>query len=100
MPGIHSPYSPQRLVFGRDPISFGDCPPIQTDCAEDAMAFLSRLEKEQKEVQKKITKIHKAQMEKFQQKFRTLSLAPSDKVWVKNVPGKFKLDSTSARWTK
>ena len=34
LPGIHSPYSPHRLVFGRDPIGFGDCPPVQDDCAE------------------------------------------------------------------
>ena len=61
LPGIHSPYSPHRLVFGRDPIGFVDCPLVQDDCAEDALTFFSRLEKEQREVQKKLKKIHAAQ---------------------------------------
>ena len=28
LPGINSPYSPHRLVFGRDSIGFGDCPRV------------------------------------------------------------------------
>ena len=92
LPGIHGPYSPHRLVFGRDPIGFGDCPPVQDDCAEDALTFFSRLEKERREVQKKLKKIHAAQRNKFLQKFPTLNLLPGDKVWVKNLPGQSKLD--------
>ena len=41
LPGIHSPYSPHKLVFGRDPIGFGDCLPVQDECAEDALTFFS-----------------------------------------------------------
>ena len=37
--GTHSPYRPHRLVVGRDPIGFGDCPPVQTDHAEDVLNF-------------------------------------------------------------
>ena len=60
LPGIHSPYSPHRLVFGRDPIGLGDCPSVQTHRAEDALKCVSRLEEERREVQKRITKIQKA----------------------------------------
>ena len=28
LPGAVAPYSPQRLVFGRDPIGVGDLPPV------------------------------------------------------------------------
>ena len=41
---------------------------------------------------KKITKVHKAQMEKCWQRFPILSLADGDQMWVKKLPGESRLD--------
>ena len=91
--GIHSPYSPHRVVFGRwclgaTPSGLG----IAHQSAEDALRYFSRMAKERREVQKKLKKIHAAQRDRFHRKFRTLNLVPGDKVWVKNLPGQSKLD--------
>ena len=44
IPGPISGYSPHYLVFGRNPIGFGDCPPIlpQSEC-RDAVGFFQQL---------------------------------------------------------
>ena len=60
LPGAVSGYSPHRLVFGRDPMGFGDCPPIiPKDGSEDAASFFNRLISERRQVQKKLCQIHK-----------------------------------------
>ena len=43
-------------------------------------------------MQKRITKVDNIEMGKFLPKFQMLSLAPGDKVWVRNLPWESKLD--------
>ena len=59
-------YSPQQLVFGREPMGLGDCPPISpTTGCEDALQFFERLISERKQVQKRLTDIHRKAMEEY-----------------------------------
>ena len=52
-------FSPHRLVFGRDAIGFGDCPPVSVaQGSEDARTFFQRLVSERAQVRKKLTAIH------------------------------------------
>ena len=40
LPGLVAPYSPHRLVFGRDLVGFGEvAPTVPGDGAEDAQQF-------------------------------------------------------------
>ena len=57
-------YSPHRLVFGRAPMGLGDCPPINPTAGyENALQFFERLISERKQVQKRLTDIHRKAME-------------------------------------
>ena len=59
LPGAVSGFSPHRLVFGRDPIGFGDHPPMAPDYgSEDAYQFFQRVRREREYVSAKLTKIH------------------------------------------
>ena len=59
LPGALAPYSPHRFLFRRDPIGFGDMPPIvdENGC-EDALDFFLCLGREREEVPQKLTTIH------------------------------------------
>ena len=59
MPGAVSGFSPHRLVFGRDPIGFGDHPPMAPDYgSEDVYQFFQRVRRKREYVSAKLTKIH------------------------------------------
>ena len=43
LPGAVALYYPHKLLFGRDPISFGDLSPmVSKDVSEDALKFFNR----------------------------------------------------------
>ena len=87
LPGVVSPYSPHRLVFGRDPIGFGDCPPHELEYGqEDALQFFDRVSKERQLVQTRLTKIHADARKKWMAKHPPLSLSVGDRVWVRYLP--------------
>ena len=66
LPGAIAPYSPHRLLFERDPIVFGDMPPIVEDNGcEDGLDFLLRLGREHEEVQQKLAAIRGKYENKF-----------------------------------
>ena len=103
LPGAVSGYSPHRLVFGRDLMGFGDCPPmIPEDGSEDAVLFFNRLISERKQVQTKLSQIHKRQKREFCKKHPLQVFNPGDRVWVrihkdlKNCPNTSKVDES---WT-
>ena len=51
LPGADSGYSPHRLIFGGDPVGWGDCLPVSLqDGAEDAGQFFGRMLDERAEV--------------------------------------------------
>ena len=59
LPGLIAPYSPLRIVFGRDPVGFGDLPPfVPGDGAEDAIQFFQREAAERKAGCNSLTAIH------------------------------------------
>ena len=78
LPGAIAPYTPHRLLFGRDPIGFGDMPLIVDHNAwEDALGFFLRLGREREEVQQKLAAIH----EKHEKLWEV-----GDRIWVCNFP--------------
>ena len=59
LPGAVHPYSSHRLVFGREPIGWGDCPPyVDEEGCEDAGVFFRRLVQERDAVRDKLQSIH------------------------------------------
>ena len=54
IPGVVSGYSPHYLMFGKNPVGFGDCPPmIPEHGSEDAVQFFSKLIEDRRYVQEK-----------------------------------------------
>ena len=59
LPGPISGYSLHRLLFGRDPVGFGEHPPLVPDHgSEDALQFFRRVESKRNYVRTKLTEIH------------------------------------------
>ena len=85
--GAVAPYSPHRLLFGRDPIGFGDMPPIvdENGC-EDALDFFLRLGRELKELQQKLTAIHEKHEKEFRKAHPEKLWEVGDRVWVRDLP--------------
>ena len=55
LPGAVAPYSPHRLVFGRDPIGVGNLPlVVDSEGCEDAPQFFKRVAAERELVQEKL----------------------------------------------
>ena len=96
MPGLILPYSPYRIVFGRDPPGLGDIPPakpmrVNVSCEE----WFSQIEKIRKSVQSKLSSIHDRIRQQFLKDHKSFAYEPGDKVWVRNSPirtGSTKLD--------
>ena len=80
-------------------MGFGDCPPIiPEDGSEDAVSFCNRLISERKQVQTKLSQIHKRQTRDFLKKHPLQVFNPGDRVWahihkdLKNCPNTSKVD--------
>ena len=87
LPGIVAPYSPHRLVFGRDPPGFGDCPPyVSEEGSEDALDFFSRLADERQRVKSKLESLHAAVAKRFSSSISPLSFEEGDRVWLRDLP--------------
>ena len=85
LPGAVHPYSPHRLVFGREPIGWGDCPPyVDEEGCEDAGAFFRRLVQERDAIRDKLHAIHEREYRKFLKAHPPQFFRPGDKVWVRN----------------
>ena len=92
LPGLLSPSSPQGMVFGRDPVGFGDCPPLDVvERNEDAVQFFDRVSHERKVVQDKLHKIHERERKAWMAKHPRHEFFPGQKVWVRKLPGGSKL---------
>ena len=83
-PGPVSGYSPYRIVFGRNPVGFGDCPPtIPQDGCQDAENVFLDLVATRKFVKDTLTKVHAMLSEQFLRKHPRQVLKSGDKVWIK-----------------
>ena len=102
LPGVIAPYSPHRLVFGRDPIGLGDYPAfVPSDGCVDAISFFQNVADERKEVKQKLTAIHNQIAQKFQNKFLGQNFVAGDRVWVANrkrAPGQILADKLGRIW--
>ena len=85
LPRAVVPYSPHRLVFGRDPIGVGDVPPVvDSEGCEDATQFFKRVAAERELVQEKLDAIHRTQLDKFLKEHPPSVFIAGDRVWVQN----------------
>ena len=84
LPGVYNPYSPHYLVFGRNPISFRDVPPLEEpqDCP-DATQYYSIRKKISGEVQKAVQAIHSKIAARYEKTFSGKRYAKGEKVWLK-----------------
>ena len=84
LPGPISGYSPHRLLFGRDPVGFGEHPPLVADHgSEDALHFFRRVESERNYVRTKLTQIHAKLTAAFNKAHPTRVFQPGERVWVR-----------------
>ena len=83
-PGRIAGYSSYRLIFGRHPIGFGDGPPIlpRSEC-QKAVDFFRDSTVDREGVQKRLSAIHKREMERYRAKHPQQVFKPGEKVWVK-----------------
>ena len=85
LPGAVSPYSPHRLVFGRDPLGVADLPPVvDSEGCEDATKDFPRVAAERELVQEKLQAIHKKQLDKFLEQHPPSVSVAGDRVWLQN----------------
>ena len=95
LPGVISIFSPHSLLYGREPVGFGDVAPLVDECdgAEDAERFFDRLVEERTHVQSQLTALDKKEEAKSLKKHPPQRFQPGDWVWVRNVDDK----STAAK---
>ena len=85
LPGPVAPYSPHRLVFGRDPIRFGEVPPLTVDTwVEDATEYFRRAKDERQLIPSKLVDLHAREYQAFLKKHPSLQFKEGDRVWVQN----------------
>ena len=84
LPSRIAPYSPHRLVFGRDPVAFGDIPPfVPEDGAGDALGLFQRVAAKRMEGCDRLTKIHDRILRDSTAKYKAQGFEEADKVWVR-----------------
>ena len=102
LPGVIAPYSPHRLVFGRDPIGLGDYPAyVPSDGCVDAISFFQKIADERKRVKKELTAIHDKIAQQLQGKYLVQNFVAGDRVWVRNrkrAPGHVLADKLDRIW--
>ena len=94
-PGVTTGYSPHRLVVGRNPIGFGDQPPVSPDFGcEDTHQFFKRVQKERAFVPDQLSRMHEQKAQEFLKAHPPQRFELGDRVWLKVVrrPGEDKLD--------
>ena len=97
--GLIAPYSPHRLVFGRDPVGFDVVPPfVPEDGAEDALGFFQRLAAERKEVWDRLAKIRDRIPRDSTAKYKAQRFQEGDKVWVQVRPNDRRFDKLKRIW--
>ena len=79
MRGAVSGYSPHRLLFGIDPVGWGDCLPVSLqDGAEDAGQFFGAMLDERAEVRKRLEDLHAKEFAKILAKHPEQSFKPGE----------------------
>ena len=82
VPGPVHGYSAHQLVFGRNPIGFGDCPPVIPEHgSEDAVSFFKRLAQDRLHVRDALPKIHKKLCTQFESEHPLHVYQAGERVW-------------------
>ena len=84
IPGVVSGYSPHYLMFGRNPIGFGDCPPVIPEHgSEDAVQFSSKLIEDRRYVQEQLQAQHDKLAKAYHKAHPTHVYEKGERVWYK-----------------
>ena len=87
LPGFVAPYSPHRLVFGRDPVGLGEVPStVPGEGAEDVQQFCSRLVTERQQVKIALKCLHDKESGALRNKFQVQPFRSGDRVWLRDRP--------------
>ena len=69
LPGPIAPYSPQRLVFGWDPIGFGEVSPLTVDTPVEYMThYFRRVQAERQLIKTRLVDVHAREYQAFLKK--------------------------------
>jgi hypothetical protein len=86
-PGLIQPYSPHKIVFGRDPVGPGMLPfEGVTKISQSCKAWFNELIELRNQVRQSIIKAHKDAARILRRQFKVQTFEPGDKVWVKRRP--------------
>ena len=84
MPGVVSPYSPHRIVFGRDPIGAFEVPALSMPAVNVAAEeWFEKMKSMWTLVKEKLTTIHDKITKKFESTHKVVHFGQGDAVWVK-----------------
>ena len=84
VPGPMSGYSPHRIIYGTEPVDFGDVPPTTPqDGRADAATFSKQLVKDCKMVRDKLVSIHSKEVAKFLKRHPGQISKDRKNVWVR-----------------
>ena len=99
IPGPISGYSPHYLVFGRNPVGFGDCPPVVPQSeSRDAVGFFKKLVADRKMVQNELNRLHRRKAEQFLKAHPPHVYVFGERVWYRDYRSKKATDKLHRVW--
>ena len=99
IPGPISGYSPHYLVFGRNPVGFGDWPPVVPKCeSRDAVGLLEKLVADRKMVQNELNRLHRRRAEQFLKAHPLHVYVFGERVWYCDYRSKKATDKLHRVW--
>ena len=85
IPGPITPYSPHRLVFGRDPIGFGEVSPLTVDSGVKGVTeYFCRAQDERQFIQSKLIDLHAQEFQAFSKNWPSLQFREGDRLLLQN----------------
>ena len=87
LPGIDGSNSPHKILFGRDPIGFGESPPLRMGRSNpSAESWFQNLQALRLHVQKTVQVLHDQRSVRYHRNHQTPTFKLGDRVWVRNLP--------------